>query len=196
MTSPHVCIVAYMWVYPVCSSNQVWQGARVSLIIYLHPCSESMALALRFGGFLPILPKSRFFSSCKIEREMFGFGKNLFGNIVPFVEVTLVSMFHEIWWTETRDQLLGDLSSCWEHVQFCFVSSVQYFSFSTFLSLVFSIFLHFQYSWSLCCSVLLVYVQYFSVQHFSIFGVPYFSSFSDFSIRVLNTIHFLLVYVQ
>jgi hypothetical protein len=39
-------------------------------------------------------------------------GKKLFGNIVPFVEVTLMSKFHEIWWTLTRDPLLGDLSSC------------------------------------------------------------------------------------
>jgi hypothetical protein len=33
-------------------------------------------------------------SSSKIEREILGFGKNLFWERVPGVEVTLVSMFH------------------------------------------------------------------------------------------------------
>jgi hypothetical protein len=56
--------------------------------------------------------KLGFLSSSKIRRKIFGFGKNLFGNIVLFVEVTLVSIFCEIWWTLTRDPLLGDLSSC------------------------------------------------------------------------------------
>jgi hypothetical protein len=43
---------------------------------------------------------------------MLGFGKILYGDIVPFVEVTLVSKFQEIWWIVTQDPLLGDLSSC------------------------------------------------------------------------------------
>jgi hypothetical protein len=56
--------------------------------------------------------KFGFSSSSKIGREMLGFGKILYGDIVPFVEVTLVSKFQEIWWIVTQDPLLGDLSSC------------------------------------------------------------------------------------
>jgi hypothetical protein len=55
--------------------------------------------------------KPRFFSSSKIKREIFRFRKNLFGNTISFVEVTLVSKFCKIGWTVTRDPLLGDLSS-------------------------------------------------------------------------------------
>jgi hypothetical protein len=57
------------------------------------------------------LKKLGFLSSSKIGREIFGFGKDLFRNTIPFVE-TLVSKFCEIWWTVTRDPLLRDLSPC------------------------------------------------------------------------------------
>jgi hypothetical protein len=76
-------------------------GARVSLIIYLHLWSESMALAPSIWWISLGSPKVRFFISPKIRREIFGFEKKLFENIVPFVEVALVSKFREIWWIVT-----------------------------------------------------------------------------------------------
>jgi hypothetical protein len=88
-------------------------GARVSIIIYLLSWSESMALASLIWWISPgFLQKLGFSSSSEIKRESLDLGKNLFRNIVPFVEVTLVSKFHEISWAITRDQLLGDLSLC------------------------------------------------------------------------------------
>jgi hypothetical protein len=72
-------------------------GARMSLIIYLQPWSESMALPLQFHGFLRVSPKPRFFRSSKIRREIIRFGGKLFWELVPCVEVTLVSKFHLIW---------------------------------------------------------------------------------------------------
>jgi hypothetical protein len=71
-------------------------GARVSLIFYLHHWSESMALAPSIWWISPGPQKLGFSSSSKIRREIFGFVKNLFGNVVPFIEVTLVSKFCEI----------------------------------------------------------------------------------------------------
>jgi hypothetical protein len=53
-------------------------GARMSLIIYLEPWSESMVLPLRFNGFLLVPQKPRFLSAYKIGREIIGFGKNHF----------------------------------------------------------------------------------------------------------------------
>jgi hypothetical protein len=52
---------------------------------------------LRFHEFLPVSPKPSSLSSSKIGRDIFGFGKNLFWELVPCVEVTLVSKFHLIW---------------------------------------------------------------------------------------------------
>jgi hypothetical protein len=54
-----------------------------------------------------------------------------------------VSKFHDIWWTITQDPLLGDLSSCREHVLFYSVLMFSIFLFNTLQSIVFSIFLHF-----------------------------------------------------
>jgi hypothetical protein len=48
-----------------------------------------------------------FLSSSKIEREIVGFRKNLFCELVPCVEVTLVSMFHLIWSTIAQESNLG-----------------------------------------------------------------------------------------
>jgi hypothetical protein len=50
----------------------------------------------------PPPPKARFLSSSKIRREIVGFGNDLFGELVPFVEVTLVSKFHPIWCSSSR----------------------------------------------------------------------------------------------
>jgi hypothetical protein len=52
---------------------------------------------LGFHGFLQVPVKPRFLSSSKIGREIIGFGKNLFWELVPFIEVTLVYKFHPIW---------------------------------------------------------------------------------------------------
>jgi hypothetical protein len=68
-------------------------GDRTSLNIYLQPWSESMALAPSISWISPYSPKSKFLSSYKIEREIFGFEKKLFSELVPFVEMTLVSNF-------------------------------------------------------------------------------------------------------
>jgi hypothetical protein len=70
--------------------------ARTSLIIYLQPWSESMALAPSISWISLRSPKPRFLSSSKIGRKIFGFGKNIFWELIPYVEVTLVSKFHLI----------------------------------------------------------------------------------------------------
>jgi hypothetical protein len=41
-----------------------------------------MSLAIRIGGFLTVLPKPRFFEFIQIKMEIFGFGKNLIGNLL------------------------------------------------------------------------------------------------------------------
>jgi hypothetical protein len=51
--------------------------------------------------------KLRFLSSSKIERKIFGFGKNLFWKLVLCVEVTLVSKFYPVWWSITQKSSLG-----------------------------------------------------------------------------------------
>jgi hypothetical protein len=56
-----------------------------------------MALARSIWWILLVPPKHRFFSSSKIEREIFGFGKKPLWELVPCIEVTLVSKFHPIW---------------------------------------------------------------------------------------------------
>jgi hypothetical protein len=71
-------------------------GAGMSPIIYLQPWSESMALAPSISWFLLVPLKPRFFSSSKIRSKIFGFGKNLFWELVPCVEVTLESKFHPV----------------------------------------------------------------------------------------------------
>jgi hypothetical protein len=62
---------------------------------------------LQFHGFLLVPPKTRFLSLSKIRREIFGFGKNLFWELVPCVEVALVSKFHLIWCPVAQESRLG-----------------------------------------------------------------------------------------
>jgi hypothetical protein len=82
-------------------------GVRMRIIIYLQPWSESMALALQFHVFLLISPKPMFLSSSKIRREIVECGKNLFWELVPCVEMTLVSKFHLIWCPIAQESSLG-----------------------------------------------------------------------------------------
>jgi hypothetical protein len=58
-------------------------------------------------GFLSVFPKSSSSSSSKIEREILGLGKNLFWELVPGVEVTLVPKFHSIWSTIAQELSFG-----------------------------------------------------------------------------------------
>jgi hypothetical protein len=44
--------------------------ARTSIIIYLHPWSESMTLAPPIDGFLPIPPKPSFFEPKSKEKSL------------------------------------------------------------------------------------------------------------------------------
>jgi hypothetical protein len=46
-------------------------------------------------------------SSSKIGREIFGFGKNLFWELVSCIEVTIVSKFHPIWCPIAEEPSLG-----------------------------------------------------------------------------------------
>jgi hypothetical protein len=46
-------------------------------------------------------------SSSKTEREILGLGKNLFSELVPGVEVTLVPKFHSIWSTIAQELSFG-----------------------------------------------------------------------------------------
>jgi hypothetical protein len=84
----------------------------MSLIIYLHPWSESMTLAPSISW---IPPKPRFIRSSKIGREIVGFGKKLLWELVSCVEVTFESKFHSIWSTiveesklKRKGQILGE----------------------------------------------------------------------------------------
>jgi hypothetical protein len=52
-------------------------------------------------------PKPRFLSSSQIKKEIIRFGKNLFWELVPYVEVALVSKFHSIWITIVQESYLG-----------------------------------------------------------------------------------------
>jgi hypothetical protein len=60
-------------------------GARKSLIIYLQPWSESMTLSPSISWISSRSPKPRFLSSSRIEREIFGFRRDLFCELVPCV---------------------------------------------------------------------------------------------------------------
>jgi hypothetical protein len=82
-------------------------GGRTNLIMYLHPWSESMTLAPRTLGFLPVSPKPSSLSSSKIEREILGLGETLFWELVPGVVVTLVSKFHSIWSNIAQESSFG-----------------------------------------------------------------------------------------
>jgi hypothetical protein len=46
-------------------------------------------------------------SSSKIEKEILELGKNLFWELVPGVEVTLVFKFHSIWSTIAQESCFG-----------------------------------------------------------------------------------------
>jgi hypothetical protein len=52
-------------------------------------------------------PKPCSLSSSKIEREFLGHGQNLFWELVPGVEVTLVSKFRSIWSTIAQESSFG-----------------------------------------------------------------------------------------
>jgi hypothetical protein len=62
---------------------------------------------LWFHGFLLVPPKPRFFSSSKIRRKIVGFGKTLLCELVPCIDVTLVSKIHSIWSTIAQESKLG-----------------------------------------------------------------------------------------
>jgi hypothetical protein len=62
---------------------------------------------LRFHGFLLVPLKPRFLSSSKIRREIIGFGKIIFWELVPCAKMTLVSKFHLIWSTIAQESNLG-----------------------------------------------------------------------------------------
>jgi hypothetical protein len=81
-------------------------GARMSPIFYLQSWSESIALVLSISWISPRPPKPRFLSSSKIRREIFAFGKKTFWELVPCVEVTLVSKFHLIWYPIAQESSL------------------------------------------------------------------------------------------
>jgi hypothetical protein len=66
-----------------------------------------MALAPLISWISPHSPKLRFLSSSKIGRKIVGFGKNLFWELVPCVEVTLVSNFYPIWCHIAQESSLG-----------------------------------------------------------------------------------------
>jgi hypothetical protein len=68
-------------------------GVRMSLIIYFQPWSESIALAPSIWWISPDTPKPRFLSSSKIGREIFGFGKNNFGNLFLVLRLPLCPSF-------------------------------------------------------------------------------------------------------
>jgi hypothetical protein len=57
--------------------------------------------------FLFVPQKPIFFSSSKIRREIIRFGKTLFWDLVPCVEVTLVSKLHLIWSAIAQESRLG-----------------------------------------------------------------------------------------
>jgi hypothetical protein len=46
-------------------------------------------------------------NSSKMERKILGLGKNLFWELVPGVEVTLVSKFHSIWSNIAQESNFG-----------------------------------------------------------------------------------------
>jgi hypothetical protein len=82
-------------------------GARTNLIIYLQPWSECMVLTSSISQISPSSPKSRFFSSSQIRREIIEFAKPLYWELVTCVEVTLVSKFHLIWYPIAQESSLG-----------------------------------------------------------------------------------------
>jgi hypothetical protein len=82
-------------------------GARTNLIIYLQPWSEYMVLTSSISHISPSSPKSRFFSSSQIRREIIEFAKTLYWELVTCVEVTLVSKVHLIWYPIAQESSLG-----------------------------------------------------------------------------------------
>jgi hypothetical protein len=72
-------------------------GARTSLIIYLQFWCEYMALAHSICGFLPFLPKPMFFNFIQNQKGNLWIWQKPHWELVPCVEVILVSKFHPIW---------------------------------------------------------------------------------------------------
>jgi hypothetical protein len=79
------------------SITSVGLGARLSLIIYLQSWNETMVLPLQFDGFLPFLPKSRFFEFIQNRKESLWIWEKPHWKLITCVEVTLVSKFHPFW---------------------------------------------------------------------------------------------------
>jgi hypothetical protein len=65
-----------------------------------------MSLASSISRIFLRSPKPMFLSSSKIRREIFGFRKKLFWELIPSVEVILVSKFHPIWCPITQESSL------------------------------------------------------------------------------------------
>jgi hypothetical protein len=83
-------------------------GASMSLMICLQSWSESMALAPWISWISLCSPQNlSFWVHPKSEWKIFGFEKNLFWELVPYIEVTLVSMFHLVWWSIAQESTLG-----------------------------------------------------------------------------------------
>jgi hypothetical protein len=81
-------------------------GTTTSLIIYLQPWSESMALAPSIWQIFPIPLNLDYLSSSKLGREICGFEKKTLWELVSCVEVILVSKFHPIWYLITQESKL------------------------------------------------------------------------------------------
>jgi hypothetical protein len=93
--SEYFCLIFHLWAWRSFSSIPSMDfGARTSLIIYLQPWSESMALAHSISWISPRSPKPWFLSSSKIGWKIIGFGeKPLLGTCSlcwgdPYVQVS------------------------------------------------------------------------------------------------------------
>jgi hypothetical protein len=74
-------------------------GAKTSLIMYLQPWSEFMALNPLIWRISPISSKTKILRvHPKSKEKSLDLGKKPRLELVPCVEVTLVSKFHPIWW--------------------------------------------------------------------------------------------------
>jgi hypothetical protein len=81
--------------------------ARTSFIIYLQPQRESMALAHSICRF-PLIPvKPKFFEFIQNRKENIWNWKKPLCEVVPYVEVTLISKFHPIFRLVAQEPKLG-----------------------------------------------------------------------------------------
>jgi hypothetical protein len=106
-TSPHVCIVTYMWVHPVCYLNRVWHlmlfmhlisysRIRVCLVVYTLPCLRTIKSSGTQCGDCYLMPQR---PTTLIRWKVLNFTTNEVSGVLSMLEV-LPAIQNVVWYSK------------------------------------------------------------------------------------------------